>query len=174
MQGEGKDSRGWRKVFGVLGPSTNTIVQPDFDDMRPAGVTNHYSRIIVSNAQAISNETFLAGAQEIADNTMDAVKSVMTCDPEYLVMGMSAITFYGGRKGRRSSAARSGRSGGLYLSTGSESLAAAIAAYGGVKKTALVACWKNSDSYLGGDIPPRHPYRRPLRIRQVAIMTGLN
>jgi maleate isomerase len=35
------DVLGWRRKFGVIGPSTNTVVQPDFDDMRPAGVTNH-------------------------------------------------------------------------------------------------------------------------------------
>ena len=45
----GRDARGYRRLFGVLGPSTNTIVQPDFDDMRPIGVTNHYSRIYTPN-----------------------------------------------------------------------------------------------------------------------------
>jgi hypothetical protein len=39
----GRDVLGWRRLFGVMGPSTNTVVQPDFDMMRPAGVTNHYS-----------------------------------------------------------------------------------------------------------------------------------
>ncbi len=34
--GSMKDALGWRKKFAVLGPSTNTIVQPDFDDMRPS------------------------------------------------------------------------------------------------------------------------------------------
>ena len=29
----------------------------------------------------------------------EAVRSVMTCSPDYLVMGMSAVTFYGGAKG---------------------------------------------------------------------------
>ena len=57
----GLDSLGYRRLFGVLGPSTNTTVQPDFDDMRPPGVTNHYSRIYTPNAKAISNETFFAG-----------------------------------------------------------------------------------------------------------------
>ena len=139
MQSEGKDSRGWRKLFGVLGPSTNTSVQPDYDDMRPPGVTNHYSRIIVPNAQAISDETFLAGTQQIADNTIDAVKSVMTCNPDYLVMGMSAITFYGGAEGAAKFRRQIREISGLYLSTGSEALAAAIAAYGGVKKVAFVS-----------------------------------
>ena len=48
-----RDVLGWRKKFGVLGPSTNTIVQPDFEMMRPLGVTNHYSRIFTPNAQAV-------------------------------------------------------------------------------------------------------------------------
>ena len=43
------DHLAYRKKFGTLGPSTNTVVQPDFDDLRPAGVTNHYSRIAIPN-----------------------------------------------------------------------------------------------------------------------------
>ena len=64
------DAQGFRRKFGVLGPSTNTIVQPDFDDMRPHGVTNHYSRIFTPNANAVSNESFRAGANTIADNVL--------------------------------------------------------------------------------------------------------
>src|SRR4029079_14502087 len=93
------DVLGWRKTFGAIGPSTNTVVQPDFDAMRPPGVTNHYSRIYTPNAAALSNETFRAGVGVIGENVMDAVESVMTCQPDYLVMGMSAITFFGGAKG---------------------------------------------------------------------------
>ena len=58
-----RDVLGWRRKFGVIGPSTNTVVQPDFEMMRPVGVTNHYSRIFTPNAQAVSNETFMAGNQ---------------------------------------------------------------------------------------------------------------
>mgnify|MGYP003693863411 CR=1 FL=1 len=74
-------------------------MQPDFEMMRPPGVTNHYSRIFTPNAQAVSNETFMAGTSVIGENTLDAVRSVMTCSPDYLVMGMSAVTFYGGATG---------------------------------------------------------------------------
>src|SRR5262249_61386440 len=35
------DSLGFRKKFGVIAPSTNTSVQPEFEAMRPRGVTNH-------------------------------------------------------------------------------------------------------------------------------------
>src|SRR5258708_21847718 len=90
------DVLGWRRKFGVIGPSTNTVVQPDFDMLRPAGVTNHYSRIYTPNTQAVSNETFMAGTEKIGQGGLDAVRSVMTCAPDYLVIGMSSITFYDG------------------------------------------------------------------------------
>lgn len=93
------DHLGWRAKFGALGPSTNTIVQPDFDDMRPVGVTNHYSRIVVPN-QGVSNDAdFLRLVAEIQDNTLQAATILKTCEIQYLVMGMSATTFWDGRQG---------------------------------------------------------------------------
>ena len=120
-----RDVLGWRRKFGVLGPSTNTIVQPDFEMMRPPGVTNHYSRIFTPNAQAVSNDTFMAGTQVIGENTLEAVKSVMTCSPDYLVMGMSAVTFYGGAKGADEFQARVEKTAGVSISIGSHSCTAA-------------------------------------------------
>ena len=67
-----RDVLGWRRKFGVIGPSTNAIVQPDFEMMGPVGVTNHYSRIFTPNAKAVSNETFMAGIQVIGERTKDA------------------------------------------------------------------------------------------------------
>ena len=134
-----KDQLAYRLSFGVLGPSTNTIVQPDFDDMRVTGVTNHYSRIVVEDANAISNETFMAGTLEISQNTLDAVRGVMTCNPDHLVMGMSAVTFYGGAEGGAAWKANIEQSAGITLTMGSESLVAAIKAYGGIKKVAFLS-----------------------------------
>lgn len=124
------DARGWRRLFGVLGPSTNTIVQPDFDDLRPFGVTNHYSRIFTPDSQAVSNETFMAGTQKIAENVLDAVESVMTCHPDYLVMGMSAITFYGGTKGTEAFEKKVQDASGVGVSTGATSTRVALETYG--------------------------------------------
>ena len=39
------DVLGWRKKFGVLLPSSNTIVEPDFYSMSVPGVTAHGCRI---------------------------------------------------------------------------------------------------------------------------------
>jgi maleate isomerase len=133
------DVLGWRRKFGVLGPSTNTVVQPDFEMMRPAGVTNHYSRIFTPNAQAVSNETFMAGTEVIGKNVLDAVRSAMTCSPDYLVMGMSAVTFYGGAAEADAFQAKVEREAGVAVSIGSHSCTAALKAYGGIKRIAFIS-----------------------------------
>ncbi len=134
------DAYAWRLKFGVLGPSTNTIVQPEFDDMRPPGVTNHYSRIQNEDAQAISNKHFMSGARRIGTLTYDAIDWVMNAKPDYMVMGMSAVTFDGGGAGAEQFIKDvKERSGGLGVSVGSHSTRDALRAYGGIKKIALIS-----------------------------------
>jgi len=164
-----QDSLGWRRLFGVLGPSTNTTVQPDYDDMRPPGVTNHYSRIYTPNAKAISDETFYAATQVIGQNVLDAVRSVMTCEPHYLVMGMSAVTFYGGRKGADDFIQKVEAEAGIGISVGSHSCTEALRAYGGVKRIAFFSPYypvanaavrqyfTDMGSEVKGDVPLRAP-----------------
>jgi maleate isomerase len=134
-----RDVLGWRAKFGVIGPSTNTIVQPDFEMMRPIGVTNHYRGIFTPNAQAVSNDTFTAGTELIGRNVIDAVRNVMTSSPDYLVMGMSAVTFYGGAAGADAFQAKVERESGIGISIGSHSCTAALKAYGGVKRIAFLS-----------------------------------
>src|SRR5262249_19052408 len=132
------DVLGWRGKFGVIGPSTNTIVEPEYDAMRPAGVTNHYSRIFTPNA-APTNETFAASIAVIGDNVMDAVKSAMTCGPDRLLMAVSAISFFGGEKGANALVRRIEDYTGVGVSIGSHSLAAALRAYGGIARIAILS-----------------------------------
>ena len=102
--------------------------------MRPRGVTNHYSRIFTPNTKAVSNESFMTGAQLIGANTIDAVRSVMTCEPDYLIMGMSAVTFFGGVAGGDAFRASVEAESGLNVSCGSEACVAALRAYGGIRR----------------------------------------
>lgn len=133
------DVLGYRRLLGVIAPSTNTTVQPDMERMRPEGVTNHFSRIFVEDPVALNNEDFIAGTTAIAENTMDAVRSVMTCRPDYLVLGMSAITFYGGVQGSLDFKRKVEEVAGVGASTGAESIAAALKAYGNVKTVSFVS-----------------------------------
>jgi maleate isomerase len=133
------DVQGYRAVLGVIGPSTNTVVQPDMERMRPAGVTNHYRGIFVTDPVALSNEDFLAGTTAISENTMAAVREAMTCKPDYLVLGMSAITFYGGIACGAKFKAEVEALAGVGASTGSESTVAALRAFGGIKRVSFVS-----------------------------------
>ncbi len=134
-----RDALGWRKVFAVFGPSTNTIVQPEFEAMRPAGVTNQYRDIYVENAKALSDQAFMAGAEIIEAAVNDALKTAMTCEPDYLVMGVSAITFIGGASACEKLIVRIKDFTGLDVSVGSNSCVEAMKAYGGIKKIAVLS-----------------------------------
>ncbi|WP_149535662.1 maleate cis-trans isomerase family protein [Siccirubricoccus phaeus] len=133
------DVLGWRAVFGVMGPSTNTVVQPDFEILRPPGITAQYSRIFTPNAKAISNESFRSGVALIGDNTLEAVRSVMTCEPDHLIMGMSAVTFFDGAAGADRFIRQVEEASGIGVTIGSHACTAALRAYGGVKRIAFLS-----------------------------------
>ena len=124
------DARGWRGKLAVLGPSTNTIVQPDMDDLRVPGVTGHYARIFVENLAVGDNASFKALTDAITLSVDEAVKSVLTCQPDHIVMGMSAITFYGGIAGARAFRSRIADLSGLGVSTGAIATADALHRFG--------------------------------------------
>lgn len=124
------DHLGYRMKFGALGPSTNTIVQPDFDDMRPVGVTNHYSRIIIPNDPVDSDDDFLRLVANIQGSTLAAVDVLKSCEMQYLVMGMSAATFWDGRAGAQKYLAMMQERAGVGVSCGSFATEAALHAYG--------------------------------------------
>jgi len=123
------DHLGYRMKFGALGPSTNTIVQPDFDDMRPVGVTNHYSRIIIPDTPVNSDADFLDLVRSIQDNTLQAADVLKSCEMQYLVMGMSAATFWDGRAGADKYLAMMRERAGVDVSCGSFATEAALNVY---------------------------------------------
>ncbi len=124
------DHLGFRMKFGVLGPSTNTIVQPDLDGMRPVGVTNHYGRIAIPEQRMASNEDFLRLVAAIQDNTLQAIDVLRSCEMQYLVMGMSATTFWNGRAGAEAYRQVLEDRAGVKASCGSFATEAALNAYG--------------------------------------------
>src|SRR5437016_12645242 len=95
------DSLGWRAKFAVLAPSTNTSVQPEFDAMRPRGVTNHHSRPVIPNSKVSDDKSFLAMMDNIRAALEPALEAALTCDPDYVVLGMSSETFWDGIEGSR-------------------------------------------------------------------------
>src|SRR5215831_10836263 len=95
------DALGFLKKFGVIAPSTNTSVQPEFEAMRPRGVTNHFGRIHIPNDPIRNNDDFNQLMDNIRKQMLQAVDDVMTCEPDYLIMGMSSETFWDGLEGSK-------------------------------------------------------------------------
>jgi maleate isomerase len=125
------DALGWRKKFAVLAPSTNTIVEPDFYTMRVPGVTAHFSRIHIRNQNLSSDAAFEALLAQIREEIDFTIDRVMTCEPDYMVMGMSAETFWDGVDGNRAFIRRvSERASGLSVATGAEACERALKLFG--------------------------------------------
>lgn len=121
------DSLGWRTKFAVIAPSTNTSVQPEYDDMRPRGVTNHFCRIPIPNTKVTDDESFMVMLQNIRNATLDSVDVAMTMDPQCLIMGMSAETFWDGAAGAEALIAKvTERTGGVPVIMGSTAMDAAL------------------------------------------------
>jgi maleate isomerase len=131
------DALGWRRKLAVLVPSTNTSVQPEFDAMRPDGVTNHISRIRIPNMALASDEDFRLLVERIAAAQLDAVDSVMSCEPDHLVLGISVETFWGGLAASRKLMRELESRTGLAVTGGADACAAAFAALG-VRRIAVL------------------------------------
>ena len=93
------DAVGTRAKWGVIIPSTNTVVEHDFYAIKPDGITFHAGRMYLETQDLSSDDAFEALLVQIRGSIKTAIRDVVTCEPDYLVMGMSAETFWGGKAG---------------------------------------------------------------------------
>jgi maleate isomerase len=132
------DSLGHRSKFGVIAPSTNTSVQPEFDAMRVPGVTNHFGRIYIPDNPIGGDDDFNKLMDDIRAELMNAVDRVMTCRPDYMVMGMSAETFWDGLDGSIKLRERVEAHAGIKLAMGSDACQKALRQYGTIKRIGVI------------------------------------
>jgi maleate isomerase len=131
------DVLGYRGKWGVLVPSTNTVVEPDFYAMAPPGVTLHTARITITDQRIGDDAAFAQLMEQIRAAIGRAVGDVMTCEPDYLVMGMSSETFWGGREGNRAFEERIRELSGLPIATGAAACERALRTLG-VRRVAVL------------------------------------
>ncbi|WP_067814574.1 maleate cis-trans isomerase family protein [Nocardia inohanensis] len=123
------DALGWRRKFGVIAPSTNTIVEPDFYRMTVPGVTAHFSRIHIRDQNMSDDAGMDRLLTQIRAEIVAACERVLTCEPDYMVMGMSAETFWGGIEGNRQFVQQIHDVTGLQVATGAEACRRALTLY---------------------------------------------
>jgi maleate isomerase len=91
-----RDFYAQRKMFGIITPSANSCVQPETDAMRPMGVTNQLSRMYTADLKVASDADFAKAMDLLFESIGPAVDSVITSKPDHLILGISALTVWGG------------------------------------------------------------------------------
>src|SRR5215470_10754123 len=105
----------------------------------PSGVTWHFGRFFVEQPDLSSDNMFLAFIEAIRKTIPDAIRDIMTCEPSYIMLGMSAETFWGGLEGNAEFEARLRELIGpaIGLTSGAAALKAALDAFGAKTVAAL-------------------------------------
>lgn len=119
-----------RAQFGLILPSTNTAVEAEFNWMRVDGVSWHTGRIHIPDPQLKDDASFATFVENLRGEIGRAVRDVLSAEVDYLVMGMSAETFWGGKDGAaRFATWMQELSHGLGVTTGANACRAALEVY---------------------------------------------
>ena len=133
------DSLGHRGKLAVLAPSTNTSVQPEYDAMRPWGITHHHSRLVIPDSRVTDDASFMRMMDDIRGALFPALEAALTCDPDYVVLGMSAETFWDGLEGSHELQKKLETRAKRGVAMGSDACRAALGAYGsGVRRLGVI------------------------------------
>ncbi|MBF6182431.1 maleate cis-trans isomerase family protein [Nocardia otitidiscaviarum] len=117
---------GTRAVFGVVVPSTNTVVEHDYWRAGLPGIAFRAGSMYIPNPVMGDDADFQALLVQIRASIDTAVRDVLTAEPERMVMGMSAETFWGGVAGNAAFEQRLRDRTGLPVTTGASSCRAAL------------------------------------------------
>jgi maleate isomerase len=127
-----------RFKLGVISPTTNTIVQPEYDEMRPRGITNQMMRVVIPDTPVGTEEEFLTMMNAVRASIEQAVESVTACSPGAIVMGMSAETFWEGTLDVNAVQAHLESRANVKVILGAQACQAAIQRYGGIRRISLI------------------------------------
>ena len=89
------DTLAYRAKVAVVVPGTNTVVQPEMEAMRPAGVTNHVTRMRLPPRPYNDQEAYKKALETEEGDLEEALKLVLLCEPHVVAHGHSIHSFRG-------------------------------------------------------------------------------
>ena len=98
--------------------------------MRVPGVSWHSGRIPIANPDLSDDATMVAFLEQLRGTIQGCVEQVCMCKPTYMVMGMSAETFWGGKDGAEQFERFMRETAGLDVTTGALAAKTALDRYG--------------------------------------------
>jgi maleate isomerase len=132
------DSLGPRLKLGIIAPATNTVVQPEFDTLRPRGVTNQMTRVAIPDTPVGTDDEFAAMMSRVRASIEGAVDTVMGSSPGAIALAMSAETFWEGTLDTNALHAHLEAKAGVKVILGAIASRAAIQRYGGIRRISLI------------------------------------
>jgi maleate isomerase len=143
------DALGYRKKIGIVVPSTNTIVGPECEPLRPRGVTNHVARLTLRQRPIETSEQgFMAHVQEMREGIGPAIDQIMTCAPDHVIMGVAIEAFSGGREGANALQKALSERAGVGVSMGSTAAVAALRKFGAKRVAVLTPHQPKGDAIV--------------------------
>ena len=139
------DVLGWRRKIGVVVPATNTIVEPEFHQMAPEGITNHTNRFQLSNMSLNSDADFLRMVREIEANLDVAIDGLVPAAPDHIIIGISAESFWDGADGAAALKERLSQRAGVPITLGSDAVRLAITTVNAQRIAVLTPYWPIAD-----------------------------
>jgi maleate isomerase len=89
------DNLGTRAKIAVVVPATNTTVQPEYELLRPAGVTNHVTRMLLPPRPVDDMDTYRKALATEEGKLLEALDLVLPCEPHVVAHGHSIHSFRG-------------------------------------------------------------------------------
>jgi maleate isomerase len=132
------DTLGSRMKVGVIAPASNTVVQPEFDRMRPRGVTNQQTRVNIPDTPVGSEEELAAVTAKIRADIEAAVDTAMACMPAAVVMAFGAETLWEGLLTPKELQAQLEHRAGVHVVLSGMATIAAMQKYGGVRRIGVL------------------------------------
>ena len=132
------DSLGPRLKIGVITPATNTIVQPELDAMRPPGISNQLTRVLIPDTPVGTEEEFARMMSTVRTSVETAIDTVMACAPATVIMAMTAETFWEGTLDAAGLQSHLESRAHTKVILGAQACQAAIQRYGGIRRISVI------------------------------------
>lgn len=137
------DRYGYRKKFAVLVPSTNTAVETEYHLMRPEGVALATRACVIPPFSVKTEDDFVNMVKAIGAATEQGLRDALTCQPDHVIFGYSAETFWDGKERSDREFAKynaiAQEVGGCNITFGAQAILDALACYPQVRRLGVIS-----------------------------------
>jgi maleate isomerase len=143
------DTLAWRAKVAVVVPATNTVVQPEMESMRPAGVTNHVTRMQLPPRPYDDQAAYKKALETEEGKLEEALALVMVCEPHVVAHGHSIHSFRGDGERALAEEQRLEQLCGVPFVTPSRAVLAGLKAIGQPQRIAILTpYWPPADAMI--------------------------